>query len=77
MALVKAEKLGDRRLKVVLTEGRHHIVKRMFKTLGYNVVSLLRTRIGNLALPQDFAPGDFRELSEEEVSLLKELVKLK
>ena len=77
VALVKAEKLGDRKLKVVLTEGRHHIVKRMFKALGYNVVSLLRTRVGNLRLPDDFEPGDFRELSEEKVSLLKELVKLK
>ena len=77
VVLVKVEKLGDRKLKVILTEGRHHIVKRMFKALGYNVVSLLRTRIGNLRLPDDFEPGDFRELSEEEVSLLKELVKLK
>ncbi len=77
VALVKAEKLGEKKLRVVLTEGRHHIVKRMFKALGYNVISLLRTRIGILKLQQDFEPGEFRELSEEEVSKLKELVKLK
>ncbi len=76
VALVKAEKLGDRKLRVVLTEGRHHIVKRMFKALGYNVVSLKRTRIGNLKLPENFEPGDYRELSEEEIKELKELLKL-
>ena len=76
VALVKAEKLGNRKLKVVLTEGRHHIVKRMFKALGYNVVSLLRTRIGSLNLPEDFEPGYFRELSENEVKEIRKLVKL-
>lgn len=77
VALVKVEKLGDKKLKVILTEGRYHVVKRMFKALGYNVVSLLRTRVGNLRLPEDFEPGEFRELSEEELKELKELVKLK
>ncbi len=76
VALVKAERLGDKRLKVVLTEGRHHIVKRMFKVLGYNVTSLMRTRIGSLKLPEDFEPGEFRELTEEEIRELKRLVKL-
>ena len=76
VALVEAEKLGDKKLRVILTEGRHHIVKRMFKALGYNVVSLKRTRIGSLKLPEDFEPGDYRELSEEEIKELKELVKL-
>ncbi|WP_461829205.1 pseudouridine synthase [Aquifex sp.] len=76
VALVRAEKLGDKTLKVILTEGRYHIVKRMFKALGYNVVSLRRTRIGSLKLPEDFEPGDYRELSEEEVKELKKLVKL-
>lgn len=76
VALVEAEKLGDKKLRVILTEGRHHIVKRMFKALGYNVVSLKRARIGSLKLPEDFEPGDYRELSEEEIKELKELVKL-
>ena len=73
--IVKAEKLGNRKLRVVLTEGRYRIVKRLFKAIGYNVVRLIRRRLGSLTLPEEFEPGDFRELSEEEVRSLKKLVR--
>ncbi|GAB6065217.1 pseudouridine synthase [Aquifex pyrophilus] len=76
VSLVGAEKLSEDTLKVVLTEGRHHIVKRLFKALGYKVKELKRTRIGSLRLDEDMEPGEWRELKEEEEKSLKKLVKL-
>jgi 16S rRNA pseudouridine516 synthase len=43
--------------RVVLTEGRHHEVKRIFAALHTRVVALARTSFGPLALPRDLAPG--------------------
>jgi len=74
--LVKAEKLSGDTVKVILTEGRHHIVKRLFKAIGYNVVDLKRTRIGNLKLDEGMEPGEWRELTEEEVKEIKEKLRI-
>ncbi|AAC06794.1 pseudouridine synthase [Aquifex aeolicus] len=73
--LVKAEKLSGDTVKAILTEGRHHVVKRLFKAVGHNVVYLKRTRVGNLRLDENMEPGEWRELTEEEVKELKRLVK--
>jgi len=43
-------KYGDREVQLSIHEGRKHIVKRLFNTLNYDVVSLKRIAIGNLAL---------------------------
>ncbi len=50
---------------LTLHEGRHHQVKRMFATIGNEVLSLHRERVGNLSLG-DLAPGSFCELSSEQ-----------
>jgi len=76
VSLVWAQKLTDNVLKVVLTEGRHHIVKRLFKALGYSVKNLKRTRIGSIKLDEEMEAGDWRELRSDEIKSLKELVKL-
>jgi len=54
--------------EVVLTihEGRNHIVKRLFRKLGYTVRSLKRTRIGRIDLGR-LAPGGLRSLEREEI----------
>lgn len=44
---------------VVLTEGRHRQVRRMFAALGYEVMSLLRTHMGDYELG-DLAEGEWR-----------------
>jgi len=75
--LVKVEKLSPDTVRIILTEGRHHVVKRLFKAVGYNVVDLKRVRIGNLRLDEGMEPGEWRELREEEVKKLKEIVNLK
>ncbi|NPA12473.1 MAG: rRNA pseudouridine synthase [Aquificae bacterium] len=63
-------------IKITLTEGKYHIVKRIMETLGHPVVYLKRTRIGNLTLDENLSTGDHRELTPEEVKNLKKLVNL-
>jgi len=76
VALKSVEIIGDRKLRLVLTEGRFHVVKRLLKAVGFNVLSLKRTRIGSIKLDPYMEPGEWRELSEEEIKTLKEVVKL-
>ena len=57
---------------VILTEGRYHQIKRMFGCFGAEVLELKRTRMGNFKLPEDLAEGESRELTEEELNLIKE-----
>jgi 16S rRNA pseudouridine516 synthase len=44
------EVLAPRQVRLSLTEGRYHQVRRMFAALGNHVVSLHRSRIGGLVL---------------------------
>ncbi|MCA1964875.1 MAG: 16S rRNA pseudouridine(516) synthase [Prosthecobacter sp.] len=62
--------LGPRQARVVLHEGRHHQIKRMFGRLGCLVTSLHRESIGGLSLPSDLAPGMWHPLSAEEKASL-------
>ena len=57
---------GPARATLVISEGRHHQVKRMIAALGGKVVTLHRDRIGGLELPHDLAPGSMRVLSDAE-----------
>lgn len=59
------------RVRVVITEGRYHQVKRMFAAVGKRVVFLKRVAMGSLKLDDKLLPGEYRELTEEEVGMLK------
>lgn len=59
--------------KVVVHEGRKHIVKRLFSSQGLRVVRLRRTRIGPLRLGS-LAPGRWRRLTPSEESALRKAV---
>ncbi len=63
-------RLGPRRARVVLHEGRYHQVRRMFAALGNRVTALHRHSIGGLVLDQTLKPGAWRELSPGEVTLV-------
>ena len=54
-----------------VTEGKYHQVKRMFAARGKQVVYLERMAIGRLMLDGALKPGEWRELTEEEVALLE------
>jgi 16S rRNA pseudouridine516 synthase len=51
--------LDEGRYEVVLTEGRHRQLRRMFGACGLHVATLHRTAVGPYALG-DLAPGEWR-----------------
>ena len=55
---------------VTVTEGRYHMVRRMFAAAGNHVTALQRDRVGGLALPDDLAAGDYRILGESDLALV-------
>ncbi|CAM3102794.1 pseudouridine synthase [Prescottella defluvii] len=57
---------GKSLVKIVLHEGRKHIVRRLLDAVGHPVVRLVRTDIGNVALG-DGRPGTLRVLGRGEV----------
>ena len=63
------EATGPRSLRLTLTEGRYHQVKRMVAAAGNAVVGLHRSAYGALALPADLAPGGWRWLDGPEAVL--------
>jgi len=63
------EAVANHHLRLTLTEGKYHQVKRMLAAVGNKVVELHRSQIGGLTLPADLAPGQWRWLSEEELKL--------
>ena len=65
-----AEALAEHHLRLTLTEGKYHQVKRMVAAVGNRVEGLHRSRIGQLALPDDLAPGQWRWLNAGDLALL-------
>ena len=55
-------------VRVVLKQGVYHQIKRMFGVYGAGVNGLHRDAIGGLALDENLAPGQWRELSDDEVA---------
>ncbi|WP_246065451.1 pseudouridine synthase [Hydrocarboniclastica marina] len=62
------ESIDDRTIRLRLTEGRYHQVKRMLAAVGNHVIALHRERVGSIQLDDNLPPGAYRELSKEEIS---------
>ena len=60
--------------QVVLRQGLYHQVRRMFQKHGMTVLELKRTKIGPVALDPALAPGQWREMTAEEVAALNAAV---
>jgi pseudouridine synthase len=58
-------------IKLTIQEGKFHQVKRMFEAVGKKVIYLKREEFGGLLLDQDLQEGEYRELTDEELALLK------
>ena len=65
------EIVGEKEAIVKVTEGKYHLVKRLFSNLGNEVVSLKRVAIGDLKLDPYLGEGDYRDLTEAELALFK------
>jgi 16S rRNA pseudouridine516 synthase len=62
------EMIDDYTMRLTISEGKYHQVKRMLVAVGNKVESLHRERIGDIVLDEDLAPGEYRHLTEQEVS---------
>ena len=65
----KTEKIGKFTFKIVLTQGVNRQIRRMTKELGYRVIAIKRVRVVNILLA-DLKPGQYRQLSTEELHAL-------
>ena len=63
------EIIGKCEARLTIHEGKYHQVKRMFASIGNKVVGLHRERVGGLTLDEELAPGEYRELTAEEIAL--------
>lgn len=59
------ERVGDKTIKMVLTQGLNRQIRRMCEAQGYRIKSLKRTRVINIRL-EKLKPGEYRELKGEE-----------
>ncbi len=62
--------LFDSEVYVMITEGRYHQVKRMFKAVGCEVTYLERKSMGGLELDDTLRRGEYRKLTAEEINTL-------
>ena len=69
----KVEFITEDKVYIIISEGKYHQVKRMFKCVGNRVLFLKRTGMGNLGLDENLASGEYRELTSEELELLLSL----
>jgi 23S rRNA pseudouridine2605 synthase len=62
---------------VTVTEGRNRLVRRIFEHFDLKVVRLVRYQYGELELPSDLAPGEYLQLSSEQIRSLRKATDLK
>lgn len=65
------ERLGPNEAVVTLHEGKYHQIKRMCAARGKPVTFLKRLTFGPLTLDEALLPGQWRPLTEEELSALR------
>ncbi len=58
-------------IELTIQEGKFHQVKRMFEAVGKEVLYLKRLSMGSLILDPELKPGEYRDLTADELALLK------
>lgn len=66
------EAVSEFHLRLTLTEGKYHQVKRMVAAVSNRVEALHRSQIGGLRLPGDLAPGQWRWLSAADLACIQD-----
>ena len=62
---------NTRLLKFVLSEGRKRQIRKMCSAAHLVVLTLKRGKVGNFELPSDLQPGEWRDLTDAELKLLR------
>ena len=65
------EVVASHHLRLTLTQGKYHQVKRMVAAVSNRVEGLHRSQIGGLRLPDDLAPGQWCWLSEADLARIQ------
>lgn len=68
----KVEKIANRKIRIILTQGLNRQIRRMCEYFGYRVEKLERVRIMNIELG-DLKTGQYREITGEEYAKLMKL----
>ena len=71
-APAKVEVKDESHILLTIQEGRFHQVKRMLKAVENEVLELKRMSFGALLLDECLAPGEYRELTAQEVAQIHE-----
>lgn len=61
------ERIAPCKVRIIITEGKYHQVKRMFGTVGLGVNELHRESIGGLTLPETLKSGECMEMTKSEL----------
>ncbi len=67
---------SNRWYRVIVTEGRNRLVRRLWEAVGHRVSRLIRTRYGPVRLPRDLPAGRHRYLDRPELEALYDAVGL-
>lgn len=58
-------------VRITISEGKFHQIKRMFEAVDKTVLELKRISMGALELDERLAPGEYRMLTKDELELLR------
>lgn len=67
----KVKTLDPLQIELTIHEGKFHQVKRMLQAVSNEVIYLKRISFGSLSLDSSLDLGEYRELTDEEIQLLK------
>jgi len=70
VAATACVRLNERCLRLTVTLGKYHLVKRMLAAVGNRVEQLQRVRIGGFVLPSNLGSGGWQWLEEEQVATI-------
>lgn len=66
----KVQQMEENVILLTIQEGKFHQVKRMLMAVDNSVTALKRISFGGIALDNKLKPGEYRELTEDEVKIL-------
>jgi 23S rRNA pseudouridine2605 synthase len=66
ISLMKVTKLGDKAIKIVMSEGKNRQIRRTIDEVDNTVVKLVRVRIGKYS-SRSIEPGNFVFIGPEDV----------
>ena len=69
----KVEKIGRRKVRIILTQGLNRQIRRMCEYFDYRVMALKRVRVMNINLG-DLKEGTYREVTKEEFAVLSKMI---